>query len=145
MGGDLSRPEFEERCFRFSVRCDRETNQRIETAARKAGLSVTAFVQQHFDTILDGPADAYGFSPDLFARRHGIGSKDAQLFGALRRLADSDGVVTGSVADFAATAGWPGQHLNYHFKRLLKAGLVDTIAAARGGKKGTYRILQVAP
>lgn len=141
MSVDWTASEFDTRLYRFSVRCDRDFNQRLEQAAKGAGLSVTAFVQRHFEAILDAPADGGGFSPEAFARLHSVTPQAAVLFDTLRRIADEAGVVTGSVAAFAAACGQTERRLNYHFRQLVEAGLVGTIAAARAGRKGTYRIL----
>lgn len=37
--------------YRFSVKCDRDTNRRIEREAAKRGMTPTTFVQRHFDQI----------------------------------------------------------------------------------------------
>nr|WP_292837298.1 hypothetical protein [Mesorhizobium sp.] len=141
MGDDLSKPDFDARFYRFSVRCDREFNQQLEKAARRARVSVTTLVQRHFETILGVQVDDAGFDADAFARQHAVTSTAARLFNALRLRADADGTVTGSVEDFAALSGLPGGRLSYHFQLLFKADLVDTVVASRAGRKGTYRIL----
>lgn len=50
------------RLYRYSVRCDRARAYDIAAAAKRAGMSEEAFVQAHFDRILDpveepAPAD----------------------------------------------------------------------------------------
>jgi hypothetical protein len=141
MGGDLARPEFEERCFRFSVRCDRDANQRIEQAARKAGLSVTAFVQRHFETILDEPADPSGFSPQAFARTNDISVQAARLWKALRSMAGPDGEITGAAREFGKAARISQGHASDHMAELVRVGLVTVLRRPVSARAGTYRVV----
>lgn len=124
--------------YRFSVKCDRETNLRIEDAARKAGMTVNGFVQRHFETILDEPADDTGFSPDAFAREHGISGQAARMWNAMRRRADAVGVVSGSVREFASAAKVSAGHGSDYFAELADVGLIKTIARPGAGRAGTY-------
>ncbi|TPN43228.1 hypothetical protein [Mesorhizobium sp. B1-1-7] len=130
--------------YRFSVRCDRAMNARLEAAARAAAVSVTAFVQRHFETILDEPADDTGFSPDVFAREHGISPMAARLWNAMRRASDSVGVVSGGVRDFAIAAKVSAGLGSDCLAELVSADLVRMIARPGAGRGGTYRIAKVA-
>lgn len=58
--GNMHWKEPEPTLFRYSVRCDRERNRAIERAAKRAGMTANQFVQQHFDRILDEPAEIDG-------------------------------------------------------------------------------------
>lgn len=140
MGGDLAKPEFEERCFRFSVRCDRDFNQRIEKAARKAGLSVTTFVQRHFETILDEPADDAGFSLQVFARKHGISEQAARLWKAMHSMAGPDGEITGAAREFGKAAKLSQGVTSEHMAELIGAGLVTTLRRPVSNRAGAYRV-----
>jgi hypothetical protein len=128
--------------YRFSVKCDRVTNDRIEKAARAAGVSATTFVQRHFETILDEPTDGSGFSPDAFAREHKISPQAARVWRAMLRAADNVGVVSGGVRDFAIAAKVATGRGGDHLAELARAGLVKTLARAGANRPGTYRVLQ---
>jgi len=129
--------------YRFSVKCDRVTNARIEKAARAAGISPTTFVQRHFETILDEPADSSGFSPDAFAREHNISPQAARVWQAMRRAADDVGVVSGGARDFAMAAKVaPGRGRDF-LADLIKSGLVKTLVRAGANRPGTYRVAKV--
>jgi hypothetical protein len=140
MGCDLARPEFEERCFRFSVRCDRDMNQRLELAARKAGLSVTALVQRHFETILDDPADAAGFSPQVFARGNDVSVQAARLWKAMSATAGPDGEITGAAREFCRTAKISQGAASDHLAELVRVGLVTVLRRPVSGHAGVYRV-----
>lgn len=145
MPGIALRDEVEraDQFYRFSVKCDRTMNARVEAAARAAGVSVTTFVQRHFETILDEPADDTGFSPDAFAREHGISAQAARMWSAMRKGADSVGVVSGGVREFAIAAKVSAGHGSDYLSELLLAGLVKMLARPGAGRSGTYRIAKV--
>ncbi|TIX23879.1 hypothetical protein [Mesorhizobium sp.] len=102
----LARRDPEERAdsfYRFSVKCDRLTNLKIEAAARKAGMTVNGFVQRHFETILAVPAahtaDAPArFDASSFAKRHGVTIQTANLWFSLSTHAHN-GLVQRSLRD----------------------------------------------
>ena len=130
--------------YRFTVRCDRAMNRRIEIAARKAGVSPTSFVQQHFETILDAATPAkpalLAIDPIDFARRNGVTLLAARLWIALSARADVEGRVTVSRKTMA---GWLGcaspEGGGSARKQLVKAGLLAEESLA--GRDGTtYRV-----
>jgi hypothetical protein len=143
--GNLSLPEFEEKCFRFTVRCDRDMNRRIELAARKAGLSVTSFVQKHFETILEAPKAANradDFDARTFAVENGISVTGARLWHALRQAADKHGIATLKLVDMSRALG---DNLcdNYAAKPrddLIAAGLLEEVGPSRGRDGKSYRV-----
>lgn len=137
----------DERHYRYSVKCDREMAQAIGRAAAAAGLSATAFVQRHFETILgqrrpdrrDGPFDAAGF-----AARHGLPVGAARIWHAMRREADRDGMVQIMIDDLADLAGTSPHWVRKWREQLVKAGLAH-IASHRGrGGAPVYRIMEPA-
>jgi len=138
----FEKTEFDERCYRFSVRCDRDFNRRIEQAARADGLSVTAFVQRHFETILDEPPDSSGFAPQSFARANGVSDQAARLWRAMRDAAAPDGEITGVPRAFCGAARISQGHASDYLAELTGAGLVSVIARPWAGRAGTYRINQ---
>lgn len=131
---------FDERCFRFSVRCDRDTNRRIAEAAAAAGLSPTSFVQKHFETILDEPADGAGFCPQRFARRHEVSEQAARLWRAMAAQAAPDGEVTAAARDFCRPAGIGQGIASECLAELIGVGLVRMLRRPVSGRAGTYRI-----
>lgn len=140
-GGRFDTPEFDERCFRYSVRCDREKSKRIEAAARKAGVSANTFVQQHFDAILDEPADETGFAAGPFARDHGISEAAARMWNAMRHNADSANVISGAVRDLAEMAKVAAGRGSDCLAELMDVRLIKLIARAGNRHPSTYRVM----
>lgn len=143
----LARRDPEERAdsfYRFSVKCDRMMNARLEAAALAAGVSATTFVQRHFETILDEPADDTGFCSDTFGRAHRISKQAARMWNAMRLGADSAGVISGGVRDFAAAAKVSTGHGSDYFAELVDAELIRTIVRPGGRGGGTYRVVRVS-
>jgi len=141
-GPDLDRtPDL----YRFTVRCDRAMNRRIEIAARKAGVSPTSFVQAHFERILDAavPAatDVSAIDPVAFARRNGITLLAARLWVALRARADESGRITVSRRTMAEWSGSaPTDGAGSARRQLLKSGLL--VEEGLAGVNGTtYRVI----
>ncbi|MBZ9719124.1 hypothetical protein LB519_14845 [Mesorhizobium sp. AD1-1] len=130
--------------YRFSVKCDRLMNMKIEAAARKAGVSATTFVQRHFETIVDEPADDSGFSADVFARQHGVSVHAARLWNVMRRDADPAGVVSGGLREFASAARVSAGHGSDYMAELLGAGLVSIVVRPASRNPGSYRLAKVS-
>lgn len=80
--------------YRFTVKCGRADNARLEAMARREQVSVTALVQRHFETLLVPPKPAAPegtFDAAEFAQRHGLTLPAARVYGALRQLMGEDG------------------------------------------------------
>lgn len=128
--------------YRFSVKCDRAMNARLQDAAREAGVSVTTLVQRHFETILDEPADDTGFSPDVFARKHGISVQAARLWKALSSAADGQGFATCTLHAIGAVAKVSQGRAGEYLGELVGIQLVRIIKRAASKFPGTYQIMQ---
>ncbi|WP_164773400.1 hypothetical protein, partial [Mesorhizobium sp. M7A.F.Ca.CA.004.01.1.1] len=143
----LARRDPEERAdsfYRFSVKCDRLTNLKIEAAARKAGVSSTTFVQRHFEAIVDEPPDDTGFCADAFARQHGVSSQAAKLWNVMRREANAAGVVSGGLREFASAARISAGHGSDYMAELIDTGLVTTVVRPASRNPGSYRMAKVS-
>ncbi|MER9164372.1 hypothetical protein [Mesorhizobium sp. M0715] len=143
----LARRDPEERAdsfYRFSVKCDRLMNARLQAAARAAGVSTTTFVQRHFETILDEPADDTGFCADVFGRAHRISPQAARMWNAMRRGADAAGIISGGLREFASAAKVSAGHGGDYLAELVEAELVRTIVRPGGRGGGTYRVVMVS-
>ncbi|EHK56836.1 hypothetical protein [Allomesorhizobium alhagi] len=150
-----SRAERQETFFRYSVKCDRLTATRIEIAARKAGLTVNAFVQQHFDTILDAKSaalrqaqvkdaprfDRKRFDAIGFARRHKVSIPAARVWAALAGRVDAEGRGRATLLQLARDADVDGTYPGLLLKALAEAGMVEVIEPSRSGRPGLYRII----
>ncbi|OBQ68386.1 hypothetical protein EFV37_25190 [Mesorhizobium loti] len=128
--------------YRFSVKCDRLTNLKIASAARKAGMSVNSFVQRHFETILDvAPASLAAqptrFDAPSFARRHNVTIQAANLWLSLSTHA-RNGLVQRSLKDLAADVGVPRVELL--IERLVAAGTIEIVAPSSGLRPAIYRV-----
>ncbi|RWO29607.1 MAG: hypothetical protein EOS10_22455 [Mesorhizobium sp.] len=138
-----------EALYRFSVRCDRAMNARIEAAARKAGISVTAFVQRHFDSILDARPnapklatfDAAAFDAVAFSKRHHVALMAAKLWCALRVHADESGKVQRFQTLLAEDIGCDHASTGRLAKTLIDAGLLETVRKGKMGVGATYRVI----
>lgn len=137
--------------FRFTVKCDRAFNRRIEAAAKKAGLSPDQFVQAHFETIFDRDADAEtqaarardlaGADPLSFSRKHGITLMAARAFLHLAAGADEDGVARTTLLALAQAVGAHESTTGLRLRdELLGAGLIADVQRNYGTGGSTYRI-----
>lgn len=132
--------------FRFTVRCDRDLNTRIERAAKKAGVSPTTFVQRHFDRILERDRktfDATNFDILGFSKRHHVGVGAARLYALLRSEADAQGSFKKSllqIADhFQMSTSLAGQYRT----ALVEIGLVKRVRSDKNGPEA-WRVLEEA-
>ena len=132
--------------YRYSVKCDRARNAKIEAAARAAGLSVTAFVQEHFDRILDRqePVATVYFQPPkdnrAFAERYSLSPRAVRLYGFLCKAANRAGIVALSAGDIAGGTGMCESNVGKAAAQLSEAGLITR--RRRTGSPGTeYELL----
>lgn len=136
--------------YRFSVKCDRTMNCRIQAAAAKAGMSVTAFVQRHFDCILDpkpnaeaspaGQFDLSAFHPIEFSKRHKVSVASARAWSVLRSRVKKDGTVQMSQRDVAEAINCSSPHRPV--EALIEAGLIEMVKRAYGHEAPIYRVLE---
>ncbi|MER8540279.1 hypothetical protein NKH17_12570 [Mesorhizobium sp. M1334] len=150
MGGfGFKEAERADAVYRYSVRCDRATSTRIEAAARKAGISVTAFVQRHFETILDARPnatklasfDAAGFDAVEFSKRHHVTLMAARLWGTLRVHAGDNGHVQRFQTQLAEDIGCDHASTGRLITALLEAGLLETVRRGKQGAPAAYRVI----
>lgn len=137
--------------FRFSVKCDRAFNRKIEAAAKKAGLTPGQFVQAHFETILDRAnagqgavrARDAGADPLSFSRKHGVTLMAARAFLDLAGRADENGVVKATLLALAASAGSDNSSTGLRLRdELIAAGLIADVQRSAGNGGSTYRIVR---
>lgn len=142
--------------YRYSVKCNRERSRQIMRAAAVAGLSVEAFVQRHFETILDGsaaPAVVADPAPPMFDRndheladRLGITAGMAKLLRAMKSHADEDGVCSPGRGTLARQIGMTDASVNTFLSKLHTGGHIARLSG--GGFRGAavYRIVaKVSP
>jgi hypothetical protein len=151
LGTNVRQPAYgeavrDENVYRYSVRCDRAFSQRLEAAAKRAGVSVTTFVQRHFETILEAPApaaepfNAASFNALAFARRHGVPAAAAQIWREMRKRVDGKGELRISQTDLMIETGVPQGSIAKAMLALKDAGLVEQLSgsSAQGTK---YRVM----
>lgn len=150
MGGfGFKEAERADAVYRYSVRCDRATSTKIEAAARKAGISVTAFVQRHFEAILDARPnpprlatfDAAGFDAVEFSKRHHVTLMAAKLWGTLRAHAGENGHVQRFQTLLAEDIGCDHASTGRLVLALIEAGLLETVRKGKMGTSATYRVI----
>lgn len=138
----------EEAWYRYSVRCDRGRNAAITKAAAKAGLTVNAFVQRHFDRILEAdlaePAKASDISqPELqgFAQRHGVTVGHARVWFLLKGLRGCDGVARMSIPEIGEACFITPDTCRTYIGVLSGRGLLERVG---GHGKACFRVSEGA-
>jgi hypothetical protein len=144
--------------YRFSVRTDREGNRMIEQLAKASGISSTAYVQRHFETIFPqvdagvmptiAPAEVSSavdndgdFNEAAVKRgRKPNGETEARILAKLRSKAAADGTVRMSVWSLGAACGTTQETARQHLLRLIDRGLVGVVCAGTRGKRTVYRV-----
>lgn len=132
--------------YRFSVRCDRADNARLEAMARRSGVSVTTFVQRHFETLLSPPKIATeptvsaDFDVADFARRHELTLPAARVYGALLAMAGADGTAVAKLEPLAQTANVGATSITKLVDRLEDLALIERLRS--GGTKGTTYLVR---
>jgi len=153
MSGDHWK-EAEPEIYRYSVRCGRSTAQAIAKAADRAGLTVNAFVQQHFETLFsqvsggkkapqaDVAAGAGEKREDLaLAQRHGVTPGAIKVYRLIESLADGEGMCQIGADDIAARTGFGAGSVRVFLSNLVTAELLAR--TRNGGFRGVsaYRVL----
>lgn len=138
-------PERDERWYRYSVKCERTFAMRLEAAAKAAGKSVNAFVQAHFETILEAPLAAESFDPARFdavnfSRRHALPVPAALVWKELRAGASAQGLVRATHAQIEEATGIPYGSIPKLLLSLKDAGLIEQLSGA-GTKGAQYRVM----
>lgn len=121
--------------FRFTVKCDRAMNARIEKAAKAAGMTPTSFVQKHFEAILSAPRQQIDQPPPIVpvadARRDfdvaqsvGITVTTLRLYRAMDHAKDGNGNVQISQLALAEKAGVASASVKAFQQKLVRQGLI---------------------
>lgn len=135
----------EPQCWRFTVRCDRATNAAIERAARAEGISVSAFVQAHFDRILDAPAVKAAepaFDALSFARRHALAPSAAALWGLMKAGCNGEGLFSASYSSLGRAMGMTPNAIQHQVSRLIAAGLVTIVQAGWHSHPNIFQVVE---
>ncbi|HEV2501458.1 MAG TPA: hypothetical protein VGV39_00185 [Mesorhizobium sp.] len=134
--------------FRYSVKCDRETNAAIERAARAAGISPTQFVQSHFESIFEA-AQTVQPEPDstaaelALARSCGITVTQLRIHTAMKKQASQRGTFAGGVAAVHAATNIPTQTIRVMQSQLVKKGLLRRLKSAIGGTTAIFHVVSL--
>lgn len=145
----------DEAIYRYSVRCDRATAASIRRAAAKAGLSETAFVQAHFDTILQrrrpakpaaaeasAPADAGQPRGDDTSRACDCGITEwaLRLWRVASAICDEGGAFEADTVSLGRFAHVPAGSVTRSLSMLVSRGLAERVSIAAGQRKAVYRL-----
>ncbi|KQU77728.1 hypothetical protein ASD12_18180 [Mesorhizobium sp. Root102] len=152
-GGSLSTPEPAGIWFRFSVKCDRLTNARIEKAAKAAGLSATSFVQKHFEAILTAQTAPAAPPPSTapadvtrdfdVAKSVGITVTALRLYRAMDCAKDGNGHVQMSVLGLADAAGVAPASVKTFQQKLMRRGLIRQVRPASHRTPAIYHVFSI--
>lgn len=155
--------------YRYSVSADRSGYALIEAGAKASGISATAFVQRHFDTLVDGlrkarrdrrpvqmpePA-AQPARPRQFdrgeekelARRLGIKHASLVLYRLMEASADDDGLLRLTHVQMSEAAGLAQSAMPALLKELQEARLIAFVDKPIRNKPIIWRVhpIEVAP
>lgn len=139
MGGSLSAPDPAGLYYRFSVKCDREMNAKIEKAAKAAGMSPTSFVQKHFEAILSTARQPIDQPPPIvpaedvrrdfdIAKSVGISVATLRLYRAMDRAKDGNGNVQISQLVLADLAGVAPASVKAFQQKLVRQRLIKELS-----------------
>lgn len=151
-----------ESVMRFSVRCDRGRAAAIERAAKKAGMSATAFVQAHFETILDEaePPVAEPGAPKMAAadiargpgRNHpddrerasdlGLSMSALRLLRVVSLIASNDGTFVSDPEFLGQSTNTVAGGIHQMMRQLEVIGAVERVTKAVGSRKAIWRLLK---
>lgn len=140
--------ERDDKHYRYSVKCDRTFAMRLDVAAAKAGMSVTSFVQAHFETILERPApavlppfDVASFDPVAFSRRTNVAIPASRIWAAMRERANTFGELNISQAEIERATGVALAAIPKLVLQLKEAGLLVQISGAASKAGARYRVM----
>lgn len=135
--------------FRFTVKCDRDTNREIEKLAKACNVSPTTYVQRHFETIIGGserlqvpakPAAPSATPPKPpRIKKPGPGER---IMAALVGAAGRDGMAHISQPALADAAQTSKPTLVKYLDRLIREGAVEITDNGHKGRPTAYRVLK---
>lgn len=135
--------------FRFTVKCDRAFNRKIEAAAKKAGVSPGEFVQAHFEAIFDRGEAGEGTAlrraatvdPIAFSREHKITLMAARAWIFLASRARDNGLSPATIRELAGAAGSDSVATGSRLRdELVDAQLIEVVQRSQGMAGATYRL-----
>lgn len=134
--------------YRYSVKCDRETNLAIERAAYVAGISPNEFVQSHFEGILEVTITVQPEPDDTaaelaLARSVGITVTQLRVHTAMKKQASSRGTFSGGVTAIHQATHIPVPTIRVMLHKLIKIGLVRRLKSAVGGAVASYHVVSI--
>lgn len=139
--------------FRYAVKCDRDTSQRIETAAKKAGVSATVLVQQGFEAFCEGlgkagakrkprgnytEANAPTADEQECATRHGMTVGALRVYRAVA-AAQVDGRAAIGAGTIAARTGMTQMSVRTLLSKLVSAGRLVRLEPGSWSGPAVYR------
>ncbi|RVC47613.1 hypothetical protein EN781_00310 [Mesorhizobium sp. M4A.F.Ca.ET.090.04.2.1] len=150
--------------YRFTVKCDRDTNRAIEKLAKACNLSPTAYVQRHFESItgeeLAGdaadpilappsgfvtasePAIVTRLTPSQAVRIKKRGPVE-RIMAALDDVRRADGLSSLAQPRLAQLAQTSIPTLLKYLDQMIEAGSVEIVREGQKGKPTLYRVLAI--
>ncbi|EHK57653.1 hypothetical protein [Allomesorhizobium alhagi] len=132
--------------YRFTVRCDRDFNRRLERAAKAAGVSPTAYVQRHFDGIFaEEDAGAAAPKPVVAAPKPARPLSPAAkiVLKAMDEAAGAFGIVDTSLREIGDRCNMTYEHVRGQITNLLANGVLVEVEAAKKGRTKAYMVTGV--
>lgn len=145
--------------YRFTVKCDRDTNREIERLAKACNISAQAYVQKHFETIMSGEASSAAPEPPAPSvsvvntvepkpvappkpartkKRH----PGDRILRALNTAKRADGIACVSQPSLSYASQTSIPTLIKYLDELIKDGSIEIASAGQKGRPTAYRILK---
>jgi hypothetical protein len=133
--------------YRFTVKCDRDTNREIERLAKACGVSASAYVQKHFETITGGqriqvpakPAPSVTQPKPARIKKQGPGERIMLALMGAKRADGTASIAQPALADAARTSK---PTLVKYLDDLIRAGEIEIASNGHNGRPTVYRILK---
>lgn len=147
--------------YRYSVKCGRAENALIEKLAKAASVTVTTYVQRHFETLwrplvvnplsntalmpmpLHRPPMPPQNEPFLGGENRYLKSKalTEHVLSVMWSMATDDGLVAASYGDLGTWLGRVPMTMQRHVLNLIRTGRIMMHTPSKAGSKPIYQLL----
>jgi hypothetical protein len=139
--------------YRFTVKCDRDTNREIERLAKACNVSAATYVQKHFETIMGGEGVAIK-KPEPVAppplpiatriKRQKQPPPADRILAALIGAKRAGGLVSISQPMLAQITLTSIPTLIKYLDEMVKDGVIEIAREGQKGRPTLYRILKAS-
>lgn len=130
-----------DRHYRFSVKCNRLENTKVDKLAKAAGVTPTKFVQMYFEQLFAEPkieeSSLRATARDLVC---GQATSENRVLQYMKAIADKNGKLTFNRSNAAEDMSCSYETLSKHLKALILDGKIAVIARGARFTATTYQI-----